>query len=130
MNNIEKKALYDRFCAAMTNWEHPQEAGLTEMEAANGMYEAMVEVQNNWDDLFGPAEPRIYVGRYDLLEGGVEEVEEFTEDEAKEEMIRQRAFHPNDKRIDTYTLEELEAEINNDLDEDEPFSLNYWVRIF
>lgn len=73
--------------------------------------------------------PRIYVGRYDLLEGGVPDVEEFTEKEARMEMKRQRRLS-KDKRIDTYTLKELETEINNDIDEDAPFSLNYWVRIF
>lgn len=72
----------------------------------------------------------IYVGRWDLLDGGIDVVEGFTKEEAKAEVERQRKLEKDDKRIDTYTLKELEAEINNDLDEDDPFSLRYWVRIF
>ena len=72
---------------------------------------------------------KIYVGRWDLVDGGITEVEEFTEEEARAEMERERGLS-KDKRIDAYTLKELESEINNDLDEREPFSLRYWVRIF
>lgn len=72
---------------------------------------------------------KIYVGRWDILPGGIAEVEEFTEEEARAEMERERA-ESGDKRVDTYTLKELESEINNDLNTKEPFSLCYWVRIF
>lgn len=72
---------------------------------------------------------KIYVGRWDLVDGGIDAVESFTEDEAREEMENERRAS-GDKRVDTYTLKELESEINNDLDEEEPFSLHYWVRIF
>lgn len=72
---------------------------------------------------------KIYVGRWDLVDGGITEVEDFTEEEARSEMERERGLS-KDKRIDAYTLKELESEINNDLDEREPFSLRYWVRIF
>lgn len=72
---------------------------------------------------------KIYVGRWDLVYGGILEVEDFTEEEARAEMERERG-ESGDKRIDAYTLKELESEINNDIDVHEPFSLKYWVRIF
>lgn len=72
---------------------------------------------------------KIYVGRWDLLDGGIEEVEDFTEEEARVEMEQERLVS-KDKRVDIYTLKELECEINNDLDDDNPFSLRYWIRIF
>lgn len=51
MDAMEKKALYDSMCFALTNYEDPQSAGLTECEAAGGMYDVLVEIQNNWDEL-------------------------------------------------------------------------------
>lgn len=51
MNMMEKKAQYDRLCFALTNYEDPQSAGLTECEAALDMYNVLVEIQNNWDKL-------------------------------------------------------------------------------
>lgn len=51
MNAMERKALYDRVCFVLTNWENPQDQGVTEMEAAIDMYDVLVEVQNSWDDL-------------------------------------------------------------------------------
>lgn len=74
-------------------------------------------------------DPTVYVGRWDLLEGGIEDVESFSEEDAIEELKREEALD-NDTLIDTYTLEEFEAEFNNDLDEENPFSLRYWIKIF
>lgn len=91
--------------------------------------ELVITPQSKAKDLTPRPTPRIYVGRWDLVEGGVPVVEEFTENEARAEMKREQKL-TKDKRVDTYTLKELETELNNDLDEDEPFSLNYWIRIF
>ena len=71
----------------------------------------------------------IYVGKWKHVDGGIETVEGFTQEEAEAEVKRERSID-KDRRIDTYTPQEFEAEINNDLDEENPFSLNYWVRIF
>lgn len=51
MNLLKARELYDRVCAALTGYESPQEMGLTELEAANEMYEVLVDIQNNWHDL-------------------------------------------------------------------------------
>lgn len=43
--------LYDEVCRALTDYEHPQEAGLTECEAAQGMYRVLTKIQNDWVEL-------------------------------------------------------------------------------
>ena len=51
MNAMERKSLYDRICFALTNYEMPQEQGVTEEEAVEDMYNVLVEIQNSWDEL-------------------------------------------------------------------------------
>ena len=51
MNRQKREELYDNICCVLTDYEHPQDAGLTECEAAIEMYCVLVEVQNKWDDL-------------------------------------------------------------------------------
>ena len=77
----------------------------------------------------------IYVGRWDMFFGGVLEMEELNESEVKEELSREiedyaKTHTREDNRMGVYSPQELEAEINNDLDEEDPFSLRYWVRFF
>lgn len=72
---------------------------------------------------------RIYIGRWDLFAYGLLELDDMSQDEIAEELEREKELRPEDKRIDTYTPYELEAEWNNDLDG----SFNtatYWIRIF
>lgn len=51
MNAMERKALYDRVCFALTNYEMPEEQGVSEEDAIADMYEVLVEIQNSWDEL-------------------------------------------------------------------------------
>lgn len=48
---MEKKSLYDRLCFALTNYEMPEDQGVTEEEAVEDMYNVLVEIQNSWDEL-------------------------------------------------------------------------------
>ena len=52
MDEIQKREMYDRICAALTNYEDPQSAGMTECEAAIDMYELLVEIQNKWFEVW------------------------------------------------------------------------------
>ena len=45
------KDIYDSLCRALTDYEHPQDCGCTEAEAANELYDVLVKIQNNWDKL-------------------------------------------------------------------------------
>lgn len=45
------KDTYDSVCRALTDYEHPQDCGCTEAEAANELYDVLVKIQNNWDKL-------------------------------------------------------------------------------
>lgn len=51
MNAMERIDLYDRICFALTNYEMPEEQGVTEEEAVADMYDVLVEIQNSWEDL-------------------------------------------------------------------------------
>ena len=45
------KNTYDSVCRALTDYEHPQDCGCTEGEAASELYNVLVKIQNNWDKL-------------------------------------------------------------------------------
>lgn len=45
------KDTYDSVCRALTDYEHPQDCGCTEAEAASELYDVLVKIQNNWDKL-------------------------------------------------------------------------------
>lgn len=51
MNAIDRKALYDRACFALTCYEMPEEQCTTEQEAVCDMYDVLVEIVNSWDEL-------------------------------------------------------------------------------
>lgn len=72
---------------------------------------------------------KIYIGRLELFDSGIADLEYMDQNEVAEELEREKKMCPEDKRIDTYTPAELEAEWNNDIDG----SFNtgtYWIRIF
>lgn len=46
-----KENMYNEVSRALTNYEHPQEAGLTEAEAAQGLYHILTTIQNEWVEL-------------------------------------------------------------------------------
>lgn len=56
MNAMERKALYDRLCFALTNYEMPEEQGVSEEDAIADMYDVLVEIQNSWDELISEEE--------------------------------------------------------------------------
>lgn len=45
------KDTYDSVCRALTDYEHPQDCGCTEAEAASELYKVLVDIQNNWEKL-------------------------------------------------------------------------------
>lgn len=45
------KDTYDSVCRALTDYEHPQDCGCTEAEAASELYSVLVTIQNNWEKL-------------------------------------------------------------------------------
>lgn len=51
---MEKNAFYDNMCALLTNYEMPEEGQdpVTEYD----LYEKLVEIQNNWEELTGDDE--------------------------------------------------------------------------
>lgn len=51
MKAIDKKALYDQACFALTCYEMPEEHCTTEREAVCDMYEVLVKIVNSWDEL-------------------------------------------------------------------------------
>lgn len=51
MNAINKKALYDWACFALTCYEMPEEHCTTEREAVCDMYDVLIEIVNAWDEL-------------------------------------------------------------------------------
>ena len=54
-NNMPRDMLvkdtYDSLCRALTDYEHPQDCGCTEAEAASELYSVLVTIQNNWEKL-------------------------------------------------------------------------------
>lgn len=72
---------------------------------------------------------KIYIGRLELFDYGIADLEYMDQNEVAEELEREKKMCPEDKRIDTYTPYELEAEWNNDIDGS--FNTDtYWIRIF
>lgn len=80
---------------------------------------------------------KIYVGRWDLLPEeweGIAGLYEATKEEIVKELVREidayaKTHIKEDNRMGVYTIEEFEAEFNEDLDGS--FSTKtYWVRIF
>ena len=77
---------------------------------------------------------QVYVGRWSLLEGGIEWVYEATKTEVLTELAKEteewnKTHKREDKRIGVYTLEEFQAEFNEDLNG----SFNtktYWIKFF
>jgi len=45
------KNTYDSVCRALIDYEHPQDCGCTEAEAAIELYNVLVTIQNNWEKL-------------------------------------------------------------------------------
>lgn len=50
MTAMEKNAIYDRLCMALTNYEQ-RDNGLTEEEIAEDLYAAAFDVVTNWEEL-------------------------------------------------------------------------------
>ena len=44
MTTFERKAFYDRLCAVLTNYETGDASEID-------LYDKLVEIQNNWDDI-------------------------------------------------------------------------------
>ena len=46
MTNTERVDFFNEIVRVLTDYEHPQDSQLTEMEAANQLYDTLVKVQN------------------------------------------------------------------------------------
>lgn len=47
----ERQRIYDRLCAVLTDYEQTERDTLDYIEAAETLYEMLVEIQNNWETL-------------------------------------------------------------------------------
>ena len=54
MTSFEKNVFYDRLCILLTDYEMPEEG--QDPVTEDDLYEMLVEIQNNWDELLGDGE--------------------------------------------------------------------------
>lgn len=52
MTAKQKEEVYDKMCALLTEYEHPEECEGYEVTAED-LYSMLVEIQNNWEYLIG-----------------------------------------------------------------------------